>query len=201
MSDYEYEPYGKTPRLFGGNCVITEKMHGTNGVLIFDEQGNMKVGSRKRELGPWPGEDKVRDNFGFYAWASERQRELFQLLGAGHHHGEWVGPGVEKNMHEFDVRMFLLFDTSKQELYDAYSNVMAELEIWHVPIMYEGKFMPGIVERMMDELEHRGLWAEGVIVRLQSTDWAPMKVTFANDGHTLSQGKWDSPLPGEEENT
>jgi hypothetical protein len=181
----EYTKYPKTPRLYGGNCVITEKLHGTNGTLIFQKDGAMTCGSRNRAL----TRDKGGDNFGFLAWASERQRELFHILGEGVHSGEWCGPGIEGNNHELEERVFFLFDTTFVPKLDHYSSQCAELQLWHVPVLYEGKFTPDIVGRLMDELEHRGRWAEGVIVRLQSNQWSPLKVTFANDG-SISEGKW-----------
>ena len=79
----EFVAFPKIPRLHK-ECVITEKIDGTNGLIYITDDGDMFIGSRNR----WLSEDS--DNFGFHRWASENKSELMQL-GPGRHHGEWWG--------------------------------------------------------------------------------------------------------------
>ncbi len=77
----EFEGFGKIARL-SRECVITEKIDGTNAQICITEDGQFLTGSRTRWITP---ED---DNFGFSKsanWAcwcimhiSERKRFLFR---------------------------------------------------------------------------------------------------------------------------
>lgn len=187
---YDYEPYPKTPRLYGSACTVTEKMHGTNGVIIFDEEGNLRVGSRKRELGEWPG-DGLRDNHGFWSWCGQREAELFELLGPGRHHGEFCGPGIEKNMHGFERKTFLPFNTLRwRDEYTHNSQPWTELDVQPVPELYRGEFLPEVVEQALTYLRDNREWSEGVCVYLRSCDQV-FKATWAQDEERVfSRGKW-----------
>ena len=83
MNYPEFVPFPKIPRLHK-ECVVTEKIDGTNGLIYITDDGDMFIGSRNR----WLSEDA--DNFGFHRWASENKSELMKL-GVGRHHGEWWG--------------------------------------------------------------------------------------------------------------
>ena len=83
MNYPEFVPFPKIPRLHK-ECVVTEKIDGTNGLIYITDDGDMFIGSRNR----WLSEDS--DNFGFHRWASENHDELMKL-GPGRHHGEWWG--------------------------------------------------------------------------------------------------------------
>jgi hypothetical protein len=79
----EFVTFPKIPRLFK-DCVVTEKIDGSNGVIFISDEGEMFIGSRNRWL------SAESDNFGFHRWATENKDELMKL-GAGRHHGEWWG--------------------------------------------------------------------------------------------------------------
>jgi hypothetical protein len=81
MAPPEFIAFPKIARLYK-ECVITEKIDGTNGVIYITDNYEMFVGSRNRWL------TAESDNFGFHRWASENQDELMGL-GPGRHHGEW----------------------------------------------------------------------------------------------------------------
>ncbi|TFH36187.1 MAG: hypothetical protein E4G93_02560, partial [Dehalococcoidia bacterium] len=85
----EFEKFGKIARLNRG-MVITEKIDGTNGQLLFDRMGRLWVGSRNRWITP------EKDNCGFARWAHENRSELFGILGEGRHFGEWWGQGIQR---------------------------------------------------------------------------------------------------------
>lgn len=79
----KFVTFTKIPRLFK-DCVVTEKIDGSNGVIFISDEGEMFIGSRNRWL------SAESDNFGFHRWATENKDELMKL-GAGMHHGEWWG--------------------------------------------------------------------------------------------------------------
>src|SRR3990167_7318904 len=67
----DFVTYRKIPR-WSREVVITEKIDGTNGVIHFDEDGIMSVGSRSRWL------EGSNDNHGFAKWAREHEEELYE---------------------------------------------------------------------------------------------------------------------------
>lgn len=100
----EFTPFPKIPRL-SRECVITEKIDGTNGVVFIGENGEMLVGSKNRWITPGA------DNFGFAKWAYEHRDELV-TLGPGWHHGEWWGQGIQRK-YGLTEKRWSLFNTSK----------------------------------------------------------------------------------------
>ena len=98
MTDYDYttfEPFPKITRYLKADCVITEKVDGTNAALAFEWDGTLTTQSRTRVITP---ED---DNYGFARWAVEHSSELFDYFGPGRHFGEWWGRGVQKRYGQF----------------------------------------------------------------------------------------------------
>jgi len=88
------------------NCVITEKLDGTNAQINFDESGHILCGSRNRAITP---ED---DNYGFAICAYTNQKELFGILCEGRHYGEWWGSGI-KCRYGKDKKMFSLCNSGR----------------------------------------------------------------------------------------
>ena len=58
----EFKAMQKIPRL-SRDCVITEKLDGTNASVLIGEAGEFFTGSRTRWITP------EQDNYGFSAWA------------------------------------------------------------------------------------------------------------------------------------
>lgn len=100
----EFREFPKIPRL-NRNVLITEKIDGTNGCVVIDEDGNIAAQSRGRIITP---ED---DNFGFAAWVRDNREELLKL-GPGHHFGEWWGRGIQRN-YGLKERKFSLFNVTR----------------------------------------------------------------------------------------
>lgn len=98
----EFVPFPKMARL-SRQCVITEKIDGTNACVHITEEGCFFTGSRSRWITP---ED---DNFGFAKWAHEHKEQLLQL-GPGTHFGEWWGAGIQRNYGQ-TIKHFSLFNT------------------------------------------------------------------------------------------
>jgi hypothetical protein len=101
MSTPEFTEFPKIARL-SRECVVTEKIDGTNAVILIDEYGGIWPGSRSRWITP---ED---DNFGFARWVKENQDELIKL-GPGRHFGEWWGSGIQRG-YGLKEKRFSLFN-------------------------------------------------------------------------------------------
>lgn len=139
----EFVPFPKIPRLHK-ECVVTEKIDGTNGIIFITDDGDMFVGSRNRWL------SVEADNFGFHRWAMENQDELMKL-GPGRHHGEWWGSGIQRgyNLPKGEKR-FSLFNV----------NIWNEENIpaccYVVPTLYVGDFSTNAIDDVMNELRTNG---------------------------------------------
>ena len=143
-TDYpEFVPFPKIPRLHK-ECIVTEKIDGTNGIIYITDDGDMFIGSRNR----WLSEDA--DNFGFHRWVTGNQNELMKL-GPGRHHGEWWGSGIQRG-----------YDLPKGEKRFSLFNV----NIWNeenkpeccyvVPTLYSGDFSTNALDDAMDHLWYNG---------------------------------------------
>ncbi|MCK4819573.1 hypothetical protein KA005_27645 [bacterium] len=105
MTEFEkFEKFDKIARL-SRNCIITEKIDGTNAQVFIGENGEFLTGSRNRWITP---ED---DNAGFARWALEHKEKLLQL-GPGRHFGEWWGSGIQRR-YGLDHKRFSLFNTGR----------------------------------------------------------------------------------------
>lgn len=157
-------------------CIISEKIDGTNGCIFITDDERMFVGSRTRWITP------EQDNYGFARWAVEHKDELMRL-GPGRHFGEWWGQGIQRNygLKEkrwslFNVIRWCLHDETPQAIPTADPRVVKMQEqlppCCHlVPVLRRGVFNTGMVESALHELQERGSLAapgfmkpEGVVV-------------------------------------
>lgn len=97
----DFKEFPKMARL-SRECIITEKIDGTNASITIIEDGQFLVGSRTRWITPQD------DNFGFAKWAYEHETELRQL-GKGTHFGEWYGMSIQRT-YGLKERRFSLFN-------------------------------------------------------------------------------------------
>lgn len=100
----EFREFGKIARL-NRECIATEKIDGTNGLVWVDEDGTVRAGSRSRWITPQD------DNFGFAVWVAEHAEDL-RGLGPGYHYGEWWGRGIQRG-YGLDHKRFSLFNVSR----------------------------------------------------------------------------------------
>ncbi len=157
MDTPPFEAFSKIPRL-SRDCVITEKIDGTNAQVYISEDGlTMKVASRNR----WITLDS--DNYGFCAWAVQNQDELMKL-GPGRHYGEWWGLGIQCGYGLFE-RRFSLFNVARWNADNAPSCCRV------VPILYRGLFCESAVGEAIDRLRDAGSVAapgfanpEGIVI-------------------------------------
>lgn len=151
----EFEQFSKIPR-YSRDCVITEKIDGTNAQIYITEDGELFTGSRKRWV--YPGDD----NFGFAAWAQHHHDELMEL-GPGRHFGEWWGKGIQRK-YGLDEKRFSLFNTHRWgEERPACCHVVYTIA--------QGMFTSHLVDTILEQLATHGSFAapgfmkpEGIVI-------------------------------------
>jgi RNA ligase len=137
----DFVAFPKIPRLYR-DCVITEKIDGTNAQVYVTEDGQVLTGSRTRWITP---ED---DNFGFAAWVRDNADDL-KNLGTGQHMGEWWGGKIQRGYGVSDKR-FSLFNTSRW----TEDNTPKCCSV--VPVLYRGLFTAYAVEDALEDLQKDG---------------------------------------------
>ena len=169
----EFVKFRKIPRL-NRECIITEKIDGTNAQIFIDENDKIWAGSRNRWLTP------EKDNFGFAQWVKDNENDLFSL-GSGHHFGEWWGKNIQRS-YELTERRFSLFYVEKWQ-----DNDYRPLCCSVVPVLYKGKFNTLIIKEVLRELKISGSQAEvgymnpeGIVI-LHKAASQLFKVTLKND--------------------
>jgi hypothetical protein len=152
----EFEAFNKIPRL-SRECVITEKIDGTNAQVLITDEGEVYAGSRSRFITPQD------DNFGFAKWVDENKEELLKL-GPGRHFGEWWGLGIQRN-YGLQEKRFSLFNVGRWNA----ENVPACCSI--VPVLYQGLFSTLAAQSAINDLIQYGSHAapgfmkpEGIII-------------------------------------
>lgn len=160
----EFREFASIPRL-SRDMIVTEKIDGTNGVVLVQDDGTVVAGSRSRWIVP------LADNFGFAAWVQAHEDDLRAGLGVGTHYGEWWGSGIQRGYGlTKGEKRFSLFnvarwheDGAKFEGRPACCGV--------VPILYRGPFATDQVDAILNGLAHDGSAAspgfmkpEGVVV-------------------------------------
>ena len=154
-------------------CIITEKIDGTNACVYIDDEGNVTAGSRTRWITP------QADNFGFAKWV-ERNVEEIRTIGPGQHFGEWWGQGIQrgyglaagdKRFSLFNVGRWALHGTEPQPLGAQKLQDVLPPCIGLVPVLYRGTFSTDAVDGALLSLEAGGSYAapgfadpEGVVV-------------------------------------
>ena len=167
----EFLEFPKMARL-SRECVITEKIDGTNAQIYITDHGQLYVGSRTRWITPQD------DNHGFARWVESNKEEIMKL-GPGRHFGEWWGLGIQRNYGLKEKRLSL-FNTIRWCLHDATpqpTNSSGGLQeklpqcIGLVPIIHKGIFDTSYVEAALSSLNVKGSFAapgfmkpEGIVV-------------------------------------
>jgi len=149
-------------------CVITEKIDGTNASIFIGENGEFLVGSRTRWITP------EQDNYGFAKWAYEHKEELLKL-GVGHHFGEWWGQGIQRK-YNVNEKRWSLFNTSRWVKFKG-DPVLKEKQEYCpeccdvVPVLYQGIFDTFLIEGLLKTMQEQGSRAspgfmkpEGVVI-------------------------------------
>lgn len=216
----EFKAWPKIARL-NRDIIITEKIDGTNAAVIVEEHpfgthagGNApKDGVAVLVLGPnmdehdgLPAVEYVvgaqsrnrlitpeKDNAGFASWVWRNAGQLANILGPGHHFGEWWGSGIQRGYGVAKGKKFFsLFNTAKWvPEYDG--RWPAEMDV--VPVLYSGPFSEEAVRQCLDELRVNGSVAmpfmnpEGIVIYHTAANQM-FKVTLEND--EAPKGKFEA---------
>lgn len=157
--EYVFESFPKMARL-SRECIITEKIDGTNAQIFITPDGEFLVGSRNRWITP------QADNYGFAGWAHVYKDELLKL-GPGRHFGEWWGAGIQRN-YGLKEKRFSLFNVERwgengKETPPACCSV--------VPVLFRGEFESICIQLALGNLVAHGSSAapgfmnpEGIVI-------------------------------------
>jgi hypothetical protein len=190
----EFQKFPKIPRFFR-DCIITEKIDGTNGQIVITEDRKMFVGSRKRWL------SLSTDNYGFCEWATIHEEELKEGLGPGRHFGEWWGHKIQRGYglaHRrwslFNVQRWCKYREKPEKIQtgdptiEKYQDVLPKC-CDLVPILYRGPMETNLINSVKFTLEKNGSSAvpgymnpEGVLI-CHVPSGHLYKSTFGKDGH------------------
>jgi hypothetical protein len=159
VATVEFVEFPKMARL-SRECIVTEKIDGTNACIKITEDGGFLTGSRTRWITP------SDDNYGFSRWAHGNKNQLMKL-GPGTHFGEWWGSGCqrgyglsngEKRWSLFNVARWCLAGEEPQRIPTAdpriekYQQVLPEC-CHLVPVLYRGIFDTFHVENALSVLK------------------------------------------------
>lgn len=179
MSAPEFQAFARIPRLFR-ECVVTEKIDGTNALVYVGEDGEVRAGSRSRWITP---ED---DNYGFAAWVKSNE-EALRALGPGYHYGEWWGAGIQRR-YGLKEKRFSLFNVGRwgvRGTNEADKPACCDV----VPVLARGAFDTEEIEIIAGRLQQDGSAAapgfmqpEGIVV-WHEAGRCLFKYTLDGDGH------------------
>lgn len=110
-----------------GTCLVFPKLDGTNASIWTDAGGNIKAGSRNREL------SLEKDNAGFYQWVLENEdwfQGFFRDFPFLTLYGEWLVPHSLKTYEDDAWRRFYIFDVFNRNngKYLPYEEYKSELD-------------------------------------------------------------------------
>lgn len=155
MESTDFKAFSKIPRL-SRDCVITEKIDGTNAQIVITDDGQVIAGKRTSYI------TSQNDNFGFAKWVEDNAEEL-KKLGVGRHYGEWYGAGIQRR-YGLDHRRFTLFHAPK-------NGEIPSCVHGTVPVLYEGPFDTALIEKVLAGLVVNGsvvvpgfMKPEGIVV-------------------------------------
>lgn len=156
-----FQPWPKIARLMR-ECVITEKLDGTNAAIGVLEDGRVYAQSRNRLITP---ED---DNYGFARWVHANAPLLRDTLGIGLHFGEWWGAGIQRG-YGLKEKRFSLFNTALWN--DGNLSPLRDIGVRVVPTLYTGLFDTMVTDQKLIELRMNGSVAapgfmnpEGIVI-------------------------------------
>ena len=158
-----------------GKCYIFYKIDGTNGSAWLDKEGNLKTGSRNREL------TLENDNAGFYNKIIEDENIKSYLQKHPTHRlfGEFLVPHTLKTYRQDAWRKFYIFDVciDKEDgsleyiPYDIYKPMLEEFDLDYIPPL--GIIFNPTYESLIKCLEKTGQFliedgkgsGEGIVVK------------------------------------
>lgn len=134
--------------------VVTEKIHGTNVRVMFDEEDGLVVGSRNNIIYK-DGERPSTDGFGFVKWLHEDDRwEELKLFPEHIFYGEFHGPGIQKGVKYSEEKDFRVFDIRNASggfvSWGEVESICKLVNFKTVPVIMMGKVTIDSLEKTMD---------------------------------------------------
>lgn len=179
----EFKKFPKIGRLASQQCVITEKIDGTNGQIHIEGE-EFYAGSKTRVITPGKG----TDNHGFARWVWDNIDTLREKLGDGTHYGEWAGQGVQRK-YGLSSKVYALFNPLRYP--HIVSTTIGSSLLTTVPLLYTGIWSLDVVDDVMMVLRENGSEfvpgfqdPEGVVVYLTG-----LRVQY-KDTFDYKYGKW-----------
>ena len=187
-----------------GKCYVFPKIDGTNAQVYLSENGELKAGSRNREL------SLEKDNAGFYAAMLENYKIKAYLEKHPTHrlYGEWLVPHSLKTYRDDSWRRFYIFDvcldredgTVEYIPYDIYKVWLDEFELDYISplkIINNGSY-----EHFVHELDNNNFLikdgmgvGEGVVIknydfynRYGRQTWAKIVTSEFKERHRKAMG-------------
>lgn len=156
----------KPIKRFSRDCIITEKIDGTNAQIYITKRGRVYAGSRNKWLIP----GKNTDNYGFAKWVKDNE-ETLKLLGPGRHYGEWFGKGINRG-YGLENRKFYLFNVDFWKKLDESAKIQLSLiNVGCVPVILTGLMSTTNIDSALDTLRHFGSFVthyymnpEGIVI-------------------------------------
>lgn len=200
------ERYGKdeVEGIEFGDCFIFAKLDGTNASIWLDEEGNVKAGSRNREL------TLENDNAGFYAHVLSNKKIKNYLIKYPTHrlYGEFLVPHTLKTYREDAWRKFYVFDVcidrDEENVeyipYDIYKPMLDEFDLEYIPPIakvrnpsYEGLLK--CLERNEFLIKEGEGVGEGIVIKnydfynkYKRQTWAKIVTTEFKEKHNKTMG-------------
>lgn len=200
----EFKKFKSIPRLLK-ECLISEKLDGSNGLIYIDENNHIFVGSRNRWLWASSQDEIYNDNHGFAFWVKNNEKKLLKL-GQGYHYGEWVGKKIQRSYgleekkfylfninkwHKKEPRLSSIDNKTKEEKYTEECPKCCEV----VPVLFEGLFTTENIEMTLARLKEHGSYIasfmnpEGIIIYHKASGYL-FKKTF-DDNHKNKKREFD----------
>ena len=179
----QFKEFPKIARL-NRECIITEKIDGTNACVVVAEDGGVWAQSRNRLLA------HETDPFGFALWVERNKDVLREALGVGYHFGEWWGSGIQRRYGlEGADKRFSLFNVER------WGEVALPPGVSIVPLLYRGLFSTDAVLKALEVLRTDGSKAApgfmkpaGVVIYHVAANMG-FKVTLEKDEEHKSQAR------------
>jgi hypothetical protein len=187
-----------------GECLIFPKVDGTNAQVYLDDDGNIKAGSRNREL------TLEKDNAGFYAHVLENKNIKRYLKKHPTHrlYGEWLVPHSLRTYRDEAWRRFYIFDVCLDKEdggveyipYNIYQPMLEEFNLDYIPPLAVVK--NGSYDQFIHYLDKNNFLiqdgkgnGEGIVIKNYNfinkfgrTTWAKIVTSEFKEKHTKVMG-------------
>lgn len=187
-----------------GECLVFPKIDGTNGSVWMDSEGNIKAGSRNREL------TLDNDNAGFYAYVLQNENIKRYLSKHPNHrlYGEFLVPHSLRTYRDDAWRKFYVFDVCVDKdsesveyiPYSIYAKFLDDEGIDYIPPI--AKITNGNYEVFLKALEKNDFLikdgqgvGEGIVIKnydfynkYKRQTWAKLVTTEFKEKHVKAMG-------------